>query len=188
MKRWLIAALALAAVSVQAEDAERQGQWRLGAGAAFGQFETDDKIFDDSQVGFQFTGGYRFNNWFGIEGGYLNTGDFEVFVPAGQPGSPIPGGGTGEISYSGFHIGVIGFLPTPSEQVELFGKVGFYDFDGDLKVNGVTESSGSIDGAMIGGGATINIAERWAIRAEFDWFDVDAADLWTVILGGEYRF
>jgi len=186
MKRWLIAALALAAVSVQAQDAG--GQWRLGAGAAFGDFKTDDKLFDDSQVGFQFTGGYRFNNWFGIEGGYLNTSDFEVFVPSGQTGGPLPGGGKAKIQYSGFHIGVVGYLPTPSEQIDLFGKVGFYDFDGDLKVNGVTESSGKADGAMAGAGATISIAERWAIRAEFDWFNLDSAELWAVVLGGEYRF
>ena len=183
--------MALAAFSVQAQDNDEKsagGQWRISAGAAFGDFKTDDKVFDDSQVGFQFTAGYKFNRWFGIEGGYLNTTDYETVVPSGVFGGQFASGGLAEISFSGFNISVVGYIPTPSEEIDFFGKLGFYDYNTDLVFNGETESSANTDGGLVGVGAVVSIAEQWGIRAEFDWYDLDDAELWAVVLGAEYRF
>jgi hypothetical protein len=34
----------------------------------------------------------------------------------------------------------------------------------------------------------INISDNWGVRTEFDYFDIDNADLWTLAMGLEYRF
>ena len=186
MKRTVFAtiALALLAFSAQADDDENAagGMWRVGGGAAFSDFEDDDGIVDDNQVGFALFGGYQFNKWIGVEGGYLNTGDFEGRIGTGSSQQKL------ELSYRGFHIAGMLFLPIGGDDIDLYAKAGFFDFDTDLSSNGQIDSSGHQDGAMAGAGASIGIADQFGVRAEFDYFDTENSDFWTVILGLEYKF
>jgi OOP family OmpA-OmpF porin len=179
MKRIVIAALALAAFGVQADEAAK---WRVGGGAAFGDFENDNGVIDDNQVGFALFGQYQFNKWIGVEGGYLNTGDFQGRLGTGAEQEKF------DLSYSGFQIAGVGYAPLNQENIDLFAKVGFFDFDANLSQSGTIDSSGHQDGAMAGAGAVVNIAEQWGIRAEFDWYDTDEADFWTAVIGVEYQF
>jgi hypothetical protein len=185
MKRILFAALLLAASGAQAQglfEADDATKWRVGGGAAFGDFEDDDGIIDDSQVGFALFSQYQFNKWFGVEGGYLNTGDFEGDIGTGASRQKV------ELSYKGFNIAAVGYAPLGGDDISLFGKIGFFDFDTDLSQDGGITDSGHQDGAMAGAGAVINIAENFGIRAEAQIFDVDDADFWTAIIGIEYQF
>jgi len=186
MKRIVFAAmvLGLVAVSAQAQDQATNdaAKWRVGGGAAFGDFEGDGNIIDDNQVGFALFGQYQFNKWVGVEGGYLNTGDFEGRIGTGSSREKL------DLSFRGFHIAGVVYAPIGQEDIDLYAKVGFYDFDTDVSSNGAITDSGHQDGAMAGAGAVVNIAENWGIRAEFDWFDVEDADFWTAILGVEYHF
>lgn len=194
MKRFVIAAMVLAAFTAQAQDdaqSTNSGQWRLGLGAAFSDYQTQDKGIDDTQTGFNLTAQYQFDSWLGIEGGYFNTGDFETTVAGGgasYDGIMLDGGDVVQVSYRGFTVAGVGHLPLPGDEIDLFVKLGFFDFDSELALNGGVESSGHADGAFAGIGASLKIADQWGIRAGFDWYDVDEADLWSVILGAEYRF
>ena len=188
MRRIAIAAMfCLVAFSAHAE----KGEWRVGAHAAFSDFEGDDTFpVDDSTVGFRLTAQYKIFSWLGVEGAYYNSGDFEEDLDPGSPEGEV------ELSFKGFSIGGVGYLPIPSEDIEVYGKVGFYDFDVDLSGGGallgvgsdVTVSLGHDDGLTLGAGAAVSIAEDFAIRADFDWFDVENSDMWSVGLGVEYRF
>jgi hypothetical protein len=157
-------------------------QWRLAAGVAFSDYDGDTTGVDDSTVGFKMSAQYQFNEWLGIEGAYLNTSDFEANQSAGQTG------GDRKVSYTGFTIAGVGYLPLNVEDIDIYGLVGFFDFDTDLSSDSIIQSSGHTDGAYIGGGATLSIAENFGIRAQFDWYDTDDADLWSVFTGLEYRF
>jgi hypothetical protein len=181
MKQIIAIALMLVVSGAYAAESDNAG-WRIGFGAAFSEFSTDDNLIDDSQVGFNLSGGYRFNDWLGIEGGYLNTSDFEARLPAGS--SPA----TASIAYQGFYIAGVGYIPIPSDEIDLYLKAGFYDFNSQLTTDGGVDSSARVDGAMVGGGAILHISDQFGIKAEFDYFDVDQADLWSVILGLEYSF
>lgn len=180
MKRFAILLLACLALSAQAQDEQRSG-WRIGLGAAFTEFETDDKLFDDSQVGFNLSAAYRFNNWLGLEGGYFNSTDFQARLPAGT--TPA----SASIAYQGFYVAGLGYLPV-SDEIDLFAKVGFFDFNSQLTTDGGVDSSARTDGPLAGIGAILHVSDDFGIKAEFDYFDVDEADLWTVILGVEYMF
>lgn len=181
MKRFAIMALALFALSAHAQDEQKSG-WRVGLGAAFTEFSTEDSNFDDSQTGFNLSAGYRFNNWLGLEGGYLNTSDFEARFPAGSSPS------SASIAYQGFYAAGIGYIPLPGDEIDLYLKAGFFDFNSQLTIDGGVSSSARTDGALVGGGAILHISDNFGIKAEFDYFDIDEADLWTVILGLEYMF
>ncbi len=188
MKRFLIAALLLPALATQAQDdAQSGGQWRIGLGPTFGNYETDDNLVDDSTIGFQLSATYLFNDWFGVEGAYLNTSDFETTVRPGTFGN-VPAGGTVQDSLSGFSIGGTILLPFSIEDISLLVKAGFFDFDLDRVVTGAGTSSGAADGGYVGGAGVIEITESWAIRGDLVYYDADGAELWNVVLGAEYRF
>ena len=185
MKRILFAALLLVAYGAQADglfSTDEETKWRAGGGAAFGDFEDDDGIIDDSEVGFTVFGQYQFNKWFGLEAAYLNTGDFKGDLGTGANKQNL------ELSYRGFHMAAVGYAPIAGDDISLFGKIGFFDFDTDLSVDNSIDSSGHTDGAMAGIGAVVSIADNVGIRAEADIYDVDDADFWTAIIGLEYHF
>ena len=184
MKRIVFAAMALLAFGVQADDEGENAaaKWRVGGGAAFSDFEDDTGVIDDNQVGFALFAQYQFNDLIGVEGGYLNTGDFEGKEGSGASQTDL------DWSYSGFHVAGVIYAPLNQEDVDVYGKIGFFDFDAELSRDNAVTDSGRQDGAMAGVGAVVNIADNWGIRAEFDWFDVEDADFWTAIIGAEYQF
>lgn len=165
----------------QAGNAASDSGWRIYAGAAFSDYDGDTTGVDDSTVGLKLGAQYRFNSWFGLEGAYTNSGDFEQDITANTPG------GNTEISFRGLSVWGIGYLPLV-EDIDVYGKIGYFDFDTDLATDGFISQSAHTDGLALGVGATINIDDNLGIKADFDWYDAEEADLWAVILGLEYRF
>ncbi len=182
MKPIVFAATVMALVAFSAQADDEAAKWRVGGGAAFNDFEDDDSIIDDNQVGFALFAQYQFNKWIGIEGGYLNTGDLEGRIGTGVDREKF------DLSFRGFNIAGVVYAPLGQEDIDVYAKLGFFDFDVDLSSNGAIDSSGHQDGAMAGAGAVVQIADQWGIRAEFDWFDTDNSDFWNAVIGIEYQF
>jgi OOP family OmpA-OmpF porin len=175
----------LALLSATAQAAHDVPGWRVGAAASFSDFEWDTgdaTLIDDSTVGGKFYGQYQFNDWFGVEGAYHNTGEFE------EVSTDPDALGTLNLSFSGFSVAGLLYLPVPTEGIQFYAKAGFYDFDSELSLNDTVTSNGSEDGLMAGAGAMLEVSEHFGIRADLDWFDAEVGDLWTVNLGLEYFF
>lgn len=186
MKRTvLVGMLALASVSAQA--AHDVPGWRIGAAASFSQFEFDDDAGDskDSAVGAKVSVQYQFNSLFGIEGAYHNTGEFSEDIVTATDALPA---GQYDLRFDGFSVSGVGYFPTSSEELRFYGKVGFFDFDDELALDGFVTSRGSESGLTAGAGAMIEISERFGLRADLDWFDAEVGDLWSANLGIEYFF
>jgi len=180
MKRIAIAAASLlVASSAFADDG---GQWRIAAGAAFSDYDGDTTKVDDSTVGLRFTAEYQFNSWYALEAGYLNTGDFEEDLTPGSSSN------IAEVSFRGLTLSNVFYVPLGGDEIDVYGKLGYFDFDADLSNNQTLISSGHDDGISLGAGATILISEDFGVSAEMDWYDTEDADLWAVVLGLEYRF
>jgi len=183
MKRITVAAaLVLVTFSANAQDGT---QFRVGVAAAFSDYKGDSSFpVNDSGVGLQLYGGVKLNKWFGIEGGYYNSGTFETDL------DPSADDGNVEIAFSGFNLSAVGYIPIGD--IELFGKVGALDYDIDLNTlvgqTWVNGSLGHATGLLLGAGAIVNVSENIGIRTEFDWYDIDNADLWALSLGVDYRF
>jgi opacity protein-like surface antigen len=162
-------------------------RWYLGGAVVFSNVQFDDEAIDDDAVGGKLTLGYQANEWFGVEGSWLNSGDFE------DDQTPADNGGDASLDLSGFIVDAVAYAPFGTEDVRFFGKAGFYRFRQSLDVTddvGVVSQSSArnIDGLTLGAGLRVRIAERVDIRAEGEWFDLDGADLWSLSLGADYRF
>lgn len=193
MKRFtMAAALFLMAFAAHAQDAEadKGTRFRVGAAAAFTDYKGDPSFpIEDSSLGIQFYAQAQLNSWFGVEMGYLNSGGFEQDLDPGQSDGPV------EIRFGGFNVAAIGYLPVFKDSdtnIDLFLKAGLYDFDIDITtVEGNSKIPGSLGhstGGLIGAGFVLNISENIGIRAAFDWYDIDNAELWALGLGAEYQF
>ena len=164
--------------------------WRAGVAASFANFRGSDvpdpelgnKFIDDNAVGAKVYGQYQFNDWFGIEAAYHNTGEFE------DKSTSLTLPGKLKLSFSGFSAQGLLYVPSPSDEVQFYVKAGFYDFDDELELDGSNISSSSESGLVAGAGAVIEIAERLGIRADVDWFDAKVGDMYSVNLGIQYRF
>jgi OOP family OmpA-OmpF porin len=188
MKRTAMAGLlALASFAATAHDVPG---WRIGGAASFSTFQGDDtitpslgdKFIDDSSVGLKIYAQYQFNDWLGVEGAYHNLGSFKQLSTSDAAPGDL------KITFDGFSIDGLVYLPIGTEELQPYLKAGYYDFDDQFSVNGATTSNGSESGLTAGGGVMISLADKFGIRADLDWFDADVGTLWAVNLGLEYFF
>lgn len=189
MKRMaVLGLLALASWSAQADQAEPG--WRAGVAAAFGTFDGDDvsaaelgdSFIDDNAVGYKFYGQYQFNRWLGLEAGYHMSGNFEDRSTS----EDLPG--QLELTFTGFSVQGVFYIPTTMEDFDAYVKAGIYDFDDELAVDGVTNSTSSERGAVGGAGVVFRLTDLIGFRAEYEMFDADVGDLSSVNLAVEFSF
>jgi len=187
MKRFLIAAIFSVAALSTAHAGGHKG-WSVGAAAIFVDFNDDLDLFDDSVVGFKVSAGYRFNNYFGVEGAYVNTTDFDTQLTLVNDPQLGNYSGSASLSFRGFTGHAVGYIPVAMDDLQPFIRIGYFDFNRDLRTDLGTVGIGHNDGLALGIGTMIKIADDFDIRAEFDWYDAQDADLWSVNLGLQYRF
>ena len=181
MKRVLTAAV-IGLIGTTALAADDKTGWNAGVGAVFGQYKFDSNQLDDSSLGFKAFGGYRFNKWLGVEGAYYNFGQFSEDLDPPNPG------GDAKADLDGFSGSALVYAPVGGEDLDIYGKVGYYNFDQQVTVDNVSAGSNSPEGLLLGAGARLYVSEQLAVRAEGEWFDINDGDLWSINLGIEYLF
>jgi hypothetical protein len=192
MNRGLVAATALALAAgwgvANAQDTNDRGFY---VGAGVGQFnvkiddidDTDNALqrLDDDDAAWKIFAGYRFNPYFSLEGAYI---DF------GKPSNHFNTSG----SSGDYHAELSGFAPylvgtIPLGPVELFGKIGYYYYDVDLRVDvddvggNVFHSKKSDEDLLYGFGIGATFFQHLNARVEYEKIDsnvIDDADaLWV---------
>ncbi len=190
------ALLALGSVPVMSAQAqENTGGPYVGVG--WGQFNVDvdnlsdagtaaGNIIDSDDNAWKAFVGWRFNPYIGVELAYVDLG---------SPGDRFEGTGSNgnyRVDISGFTPYLIGTIPLGP--VELFGKVGYYFYDVDLRVDLDSpgpdiDSSSSRQDFVYGGGVGFTFFEHVHVRAEYERIDLENAGnsdaLW---LSGAWRF
>ena len=91
----------------------------------------DGLNIDTDATSFRIVGGWRFNEYFAVEGGYHDFGDFEQQIDLN--GTPA----TASLSADGFTLGVGGYLPL-GEHFSLLGRFGMFFWDGLIKNSALT--------------------------------------------------
>jgi opacity protein-like surface antigen len=166
-------------------------------GAGVGQFnvniddidQTDNAIerLDDDDRSWKAFAGYRFGPYIAVEAAYIDFGNTHSRSDAS--------GSSGDfrLKLSGFAPYVIGTVPLGP--IELFGKIGYYFYDVDLKADlddplaPDIDSSKSDEDLLYGGGVGMTFIQRLNVRLEYERIDSsrinDADALW---LSGSWRF
>ncbi len=144
--------------------------------------------FDKEETGYKGYVGYNFLPWLGVEGGYVELGNPSQGQMVGTTRIE------GEVDANGWEGFVVGTLPLGP--VDVFAKVGGIasniDFDGRVSTTfAPTEHFSESDSNGMwayGGGIAYNFG-HWAIRAEYEAYDVDKLDDLYFISGGlTYHF
>jgi opacity protein-like surface antigen len=145
------------------------------SGVSIDEFEGENFDFDADSTGFKAIAGWRFLDWLAVEGNYVDLGSGDETIDNVKF----------ETDVSGVSLSAVGFLPVGP--VDLFARVGAINWDADFSAQGETISDDGTD-LTYGVGAQFRV---WSlsIRAEYEQFDVDAADTVDLIsLGVTWTF
>jgi len=150
---------------------------------------------DKTDTAYKIQLGYQFNQYFAVEGGYVDLGK-------GTYSASFTGGSAhADAKASGVNIAAVGILPL-GESFSLFGKLGFIDakVETSVSANGPGGSaSGSVSSTKWknnwGVGATYNVNKQLGVRVEYEQFNklgdsntTGEADVNLLSAGVVYKF
>ena len=126
--------VALAAIASQFAMADNAPGWYVGANVGQSRANIDDARItsgllgsgfattsisdDDRDTGFKLFGGYQFNKYLAVEGGYFDLGKFGFKATTIPPGML-----SGDIKLRGLNLDLVGTLPI-TQKFSAFGRVG----------------------------------------------------------------
>ena len=139
-------------------------------GASLTDTTAEEGSFDADDNSYKIFFGFRFLKFFGVEGEYVDFGEFE------------DGGANIEATaFSAYAVGALQIW-----RFDLFAKAGLAAWDSELS-GGISRDETGTDIAYGVGGA-FRITDRVWVRAEWEVFEVDDADLDMASLGADFRF
>ena len=141
----------------------------------------DGLVVDDNSTSFRVVAGWRFNDYFALEGGYHNFGDFEqVFNDAG-------GQSTATLSADGFTLGATGSVPV-SERFALTGRAGMFFWNGTAEINNVSQATPEDSNLFLGAGVSFAVSKRFQLTADWTRYELESAVSGVFSVGLQYQF
>ena len=160
------------------------------AGASVGQASLDESLdstfsIDDEDTSFSLSAGYSFNDYFAVEGGYIDFGEVGDSFSAGGITGKV------EAEADGWDLALVGSLPV-SEKFSLTGRAGYLFWDADIKASatGLPTVSDSDDGndLFYGVGAEYRFTDQWSLTGGWDRYELDDVEFDNLHVGVRYRF
>ena len=141
----------------------------LGAG-----FTTSSLAEDESDLGYKVFGGYQFNKYLALEGGYFDLGKF------GFTATTVPAGSlSGEVKFKGVNFDIVGFVPF-TEKFSAFGRAGvnYAETNGTFGGTGAVNvldprRSKSAADYKVGLGLQYDFTRSFAMRAEVERYRIN---------------
>ncbi len=145
----------------------------LGLGNAHSTFDKESVLFNapdmqSDEPSWRLFGGYRLNDNFGIEGGYVDLGTARVSEQVFNDSF--------ETEVTGLEFTAIGSLPV-GKDFSVFGRGGliFWHSDVTSRITGLGSGSKSQSGTdvALGFGVNYDFTKHVGLRAEFTLYDID---------------
>ncbi len=152
-----------------------------GVGNATLDEDFDGLNVDDSSTAIRVLAGWHFNDYFSVEGGYNDFGDFEQSFDDGS------GPGTAKLSADGFILGVTGRVPT-NERVSLTGRAGMFFWDGNAEINNVTQATPEDSNLYLGVGLAFSVTEKLELIGDWTRYELESAESTVFSVGLQYNF
>jgi outer membrane autotransporter protein len=149
-------------------------------GASVGEASQSAEGFDGSDTTFGVFGGYSFNPYLAVEGGYLDGGEQ----------TDTQGSLRISVKSDGFFVAGLARLPL-GKYVAPYLKVGLVTYDSTATVSSgnvsISESESDSD-LLYGLGLEFKLGDHFRLRAEYEQIDVSDADFDIVSLAAAYKF
>ncbi|HLL17194.1 MAG TPA: OmpA family protein [Rubrivivax sp.] len=131
---------------------------------------------DESDTSYKLFGGYRFNRYFAVEGGYFNLGKFG-FTSTTAPAGTL----TGQLKAQGLNLDLLAMLPL-GERISLFGRIGAqtarvrdnFSTTGAVSILDASPSKTAAN-YKLGGGVQYEVNRSFLVRAEAERYRIDDA-------------
>ncbi len=141
----------------------------------------DDFNVDTDSTAFRVTAGWRFNDYFAIEGGYNNFGQFEQTVDVEGVPTDV------SLKADGFTLGGLAYVPL-SDRFSLFGRAGAYFWDGDAEINNVTAATPEDANFYFGAGVRFALSDKLSATLDGSRSDLDGASSTVLSVGLDFQF
>lgn len=155
------------------------------AGASIGSASLSEDFdglkVDDDSTAFRIVGGWRANPYFALEIGYHNFGDFRQTIDAAGAANTI------KLSADGFTFGVTGSVPV-SDRFSLLGRAGVFFWDGNAKVNNVSQATPEDTNPFFGAGVGFAINKSFQLTGDWTRYELEDVNSDVYSLGLVYRF
>jgi hypothetical protein len=136
---------------------------------------------DTDSTSYRLTAGLQLNDFFSVEGGYHNFGDFEQrFNVIGDPIDV-------RLKADGFTLGVTGSIPLGSG-LSLFGRAGGFFWDGDTNLSNPSRIRPEDSNPYLGAGATVAFSEHLKLVGDWTRYEFEFTESDVISLGLTYRF
>lgn len=135
------------------------------AGAGVGQSFVDERNYDDEDTAFSVFGGYQFNRYFSLEGGYADFGKLR------------PRGAGDDLEASSVYLTAVGSVPI-TDNFSAYAKAGVQRWDLDTAIPGVignNDDNGT--DPTYGVGVQYRFTDHLALRGEYSRFEIEDTDL-----------
>jgi len=179
----LAVSAALLTLVLPSLDAFADDKFFLGASIGNATLNEDFDGFgvDTNSTSYRLVAGWRFNDYFAIEGGFHDFGDFEQDIDIGGSVSSV------KLSANGFTIGANGYVPI-SEKFSLLGRAGWFFWNGSAEVNNVTEASPEDTNLFLGAGASYAVGDHFRLTADWTRYELESANSNVISIGFQFGF
>ena len=179
----LMTIAATAAILATPLNAAADGNFYVGGSVGSASLSDDFDGFevDTDSTAFRLVAGWQFNDYFSLEGGYHNFGEFEQSFDDG--GMPVNIG----LKADGFLLGATAAIPL-GEKFSLYGRVGSFFWDGDAKINDVSQAQPEDTNLYIGAGVKYAFSNRWSLLGDWTSYELEDTRSSVISIGLVFGF
>lgn len=141
----------------------------------------DGLVVDDNSTAFRLVAGWRFNDYFALEGGYHDFGDFEQAFDDGS------GLSIAKLSADGFTLGAVGSIPV-SERFALTGRAGMFFWNGSAEINNVSLATPEDSNLYLGAGISFDLGKHFQLTGDWTRYELESAVSGVFSVGLQYQF
>ena len=154
-------------------------------GASFGSSHLAEDFngfnVDTDANALRVVGGFQFGDYFGIEAGYHDFGEFSETIDLGGLATRT------KVAADGWTLGGTLGLPL-GDQFSLYGRAGVFFWDADVDIDGFSINVPNDENPYYGGGAKVDITSNLSLVGDWTRYELDTIDSDVISLGFEYRF
>lgn len=151
----------------------------VGLGNATLEEDFDGLNIDESTTAVRLIVGWRFNDYFGLEAGYQDFGDFEERLDIDGLPADV------SLSADGFVFGARGTLPV-GERFALQARLGSFFWNGSAQINAVSVATPEDSNLFFGTGIRFGVTEKFFLEGDWTRYELEGTESDVFSFGVQY--